>query len=237
MENKEISSLIDAFVGYRDLLVPIQSDLSEFANTYTMLRGDIEKLSNSFSNDAKSKLDEIYRSLAAQAQKSEELTKKVDQFLKSSTKYTEEVDKLIGTFENITKRISGINEIEEKAQAQIGKLDAIMEEKKKSYNLKELEKSLDSYNTNLQAVGNFINKDIAENIVSNTKMIQSIKDGSDNIMNRLKEEQKDIDSLITSYKTSNELLKKIAEGNDVNEEYIFDIIDKWAESRNVKVKK
>ena len=237
MDNKEISSLIDAFVGYRDLLVPIQSDLNEFASTYTMLRSDIDKLSNSFSNDAKSKLDEIYRSLAVQAQKSEELTRKVDQFLKSSTKYTEEVDKLIGTFENISKRISGINEIEEKANAQIGKLDSILEEKKKSYNLKELEKSLDSYNTNLQAVGNFINKDIAENIVSNTKMIQSIKDGSDNIMNRLKEEQKDIDSLISSYKTSNELLKKISENSDVNEEYIFDIIDKWAESRNVKIKK
>ena len=237
MDNKEISSLIDAFVGYRDLLVPIQSDLNEFASTYTMLRSDIDKLSNSFSNDAKSKLDEIYRSLAVQAQKSEELTRKVDQFLKSSTKYTEEVEKLIGTFENISKRISGINEIEERANAQIGKLDTILEEKKKSYNLKELEKSLDSYNTNLQAVGNFINKDIAENIVSNTKMIQSIKDGSDNIMNRLKEEQKDIDSLISSYKTSNELLKKISENSDVNEEYIFDIIDKWAESRNVKIKK
>ena len=112
MESKEISSLIEAFVGYREMLVPIQSDLNEFASTYSLLRSDIEKLSNSFSNDAKSKLDEIYRSLAAQAQKSEELTRKVDQFLKSSTKYTEEVDKLIGTFENINKRISGINEIE-----------------------------------------------------------------------------------------------------------------------------
>lgn len=237
MESKEISSLIEAFVGYREMLVPIQSDLNEFASTYSMLRSDIEKLSNSFSNDAKAKLDEIYRSLAAQAQKSEELTRKVDQFLKSSTKYTEEVDKLIGTFENINKRISGINEIENKAQAQIEKLDSIMEEKKKSYNLKDLEKSLDSYNTNLQAVGNFINKDIAENLVNNTKMIQAIKDGSDNILNRLKEEQKDIDDLITSYKTSNDLLKKISENNDVNEEYIFDIIDKWAESRNVKLKK
>ena len=237
MESKEINSLIEAFVGYREMLVPIQSDLNDFANTYSLLKSDIEKLSNSFSNDAKGKLDEIYRSLAAQAQKSEELTRKVDQFLKSSTKYTEEVDKLIGTFDNISKRISGINEIENKAQAQIEKLDVILEEKKKSYNLKELEKSLDSYNTNLQAVGNFINKDIAENIVSNTKMIQSIKDGSDNILNRLKEEQKDIDSLIESYKTSNDLLKKISENNDVNEEYIFDIIDRWAESRNIKLKK
>ena len=237
MENNEINSLINAFVGYRELLVPIQSDLNDFASTYTALKNDIEKLSNSFSDDAKTKLDEIYRSLAVQAQKSEELTKKVDQFLKSSTKYTEEVEKLIETFDNIGKRISVINEIENKANAQIGKLDTILEEKKKSYNLKELEKSLDSYNSNIQAVGNFINKEIAENIVNNSKTIQSLKDGSDNILERLKEEKKDISSLIESYNTSNELLKKITENNDVNEEYIFDIIDKWAEERRVKIKK
>ncbi|MBQ8425276.1 MAG: hypothetical protein IJX17_04575 [Clostridia bacterium] len=237
MENKEINSLINAFVGYRDMLVPIQSDLNEFLGTYTALKGDIEKLSNSFSDDAKAKLDEIHKSLAQQAQKSEELTRKVDQFLRSSTKYTEEVDKLISTFEGIETRIKSVNEIEAKAEAQISKLENIIEEKKKSYNLKELERSLESYNTNLQAVGDFVNKDIAENLVSNSKMIQSIKDGSENIVVKLKEEKKSIDELMQSYKTSNDLLKKIVENNDVNEEYVFDIIDRWAETRNIKIKK
>ena len=236
MENKEINELINAFVGYRDMLVPIQSDLSEFIGTYNALRVDIDKLSTSFSGDAKAKLDEIYRNLATQAQKSEELTKKVDQFLKSSTRYTEEVDKLIATFDSIGERLSSVNQIEAKAEAEIGKLDAIIEEKKKSYNLKELEKSIEVYNVNLQAVGNFINKDIAENIIQNTKTIQSIKDGSDNIASGLKQEGKSLDELLVSYKTTNELLKNIIEKNDVNEEYIFDIIDRWAESRNVKHK-
>ena len=237
MENKEINSLIDAFVGYREMLVPIQSDLNDFLNTYTSLRNDIDKLSNSFSDDAKGKLDEIYKNLATQAQKSDELTKKVDQFLRSSTKYTDEIEKLISTFDSIGGRLSSINEIEKRAEAQIGKLDTILEEKKKNYNLKELERSLDSYNTNLQVVGDFVNKDIAENIVNNTKMIQSIKDGSENIAKRLEEEKRSIDELMVSYKTSNDLLKKVVEKEDVNEEYIFDILDKWAESRNLKIKK
>ena len=157
--------------------------------------------------------------------------------MRSSTKYTEEVDKLISTFEGIETRIKSVNEIEAKAEAQISKLENIIEEKKKSYNLKELERSLESYNTNLQAVGDFVNKDIAENLVSNSKMIQSIKDGSENIVVKLKEEKKSIDELMQSYKTSNDLLKKIVENNDVNEEYVFDIIDRWAETRNIKIKK
>lgn len=237
MDNKEINTLIEAFVKYREMLVPIQSDLNDFANTYSALRIDIDKLSNSFSNDAKAKLDEIYRNLASQAQKSEELTKKVDQFLKSSTKYTDEIEKLIATFENIGNRISSINEIEKRAEAQIGRLDTVLEEKKKNYNLKELEKSLDNYNSNLQAVGDFINKDIAENLVENSKMIQSIKNGSENIAKKLEEEKKSIDELTINYMTSNNLLKTIIEKEDVNEEYIFDILDKWADSRKVKIKK
>ena len=237
MENKELNSLIDAFVGYREMLVPIQTDLSDFLNTYNSLKGDIDKLSNSFSDDAKGKLDEIHKSLAAQAQKSDELTKKVDQFLKSSTKYTDEIEKLITTFDSIGTRLSNINEIEKKAETQIGKLDSVLEEKKKNYNLKELERSLEAYNTNLQAVGDFVNKDVAENIISNTKMIQSIKDGSESIAKRLEEEKRSIDELSVNYKASNELLKKIVENEDVNEEYIFDLLDKWAESRKVKIKK
>ena len=31
--------------------------------------------------------------------------------------------------------------------------------------------------------------------------------------------------------------KVVVEKEDVNEEYIFDILDKWAESRNLKIKK
>ena len=32
-------------------------------------------------------------------------------------------------------------------------------------------------------------------------------------------------------------IAKVLEKNDVNEEYIFDILDKWAEERKVKMKK
>ena len=184
MDNNEVNALIDAFVGYREMLVPIQSD-----------------------------------------------------FLQSSNRYTEEVNKLISTFESISGRISSVNELEAKAEEQIGKLDTILDEKRRSYNLKDLEKSLDQYNANLQNVSDFINKQVAENIIENTRSIQSVKDGNENIAKRLEEEKKSVDDLVGEYKSSNELLRKIVENQDVNEEYIFDIIDRWAESRKVKTKR
>ncbi len=237
MENNEVNALIDAFVGYREMLAPIQANLHEFLDTYSALKNDVDKLNSAFSGDVQAKLSEIYKVLESQANKSEELTRKVDQFLNSSNKYTEEVSNLISMFESIKDKISSVNEIEARAEEQIGKLDLIIEEKKKTYNLKDLEKSLENYNNNLQQVGDFINKEVAQNIVENTKSIQSIKDSNENIAKCLADEKKSIDNLAENYKASNDLLRKIVEKEDVNEEYIFDLLDKWAESRKVKTKK
>ena len=237
MDNNEVNALVDAFVGYREMLVPIQADMHEFLNTYVAMKNDVDKLDEALSGDVQAKLSEIYKLLASQAEKSEELVRKVDQFLKSSSKYTEEVEKLMEMFASIQGRISAVNELEEKAEEQISRLDSIIEEKKRNYDLKDLKKSLDSYNANLQVVGDFINKDVADNIIANTNSIREIKEGNENVAKRLQDEKQSIDELAKAYQSSNGLLKKIVEMNDVNEEYIFDVLDKWAEDRKVKIKK
>lgn len=236
MENSEVNALIDAFIGYREMLVPIQNDMHDFLETYDALRNDVEKIDKAFSGDVQGKLVEIYKTLSSQAEKSEALTRKVDEFLKSTTKYTEQISNLMTMFESIQNRITSVNEIEAKAEEQIARLDGIIEEKKRNYDLKDLKNSLDKYNFNLQAVSEFINKDVAENIVENTKTIQEIKSGNANVVSHLAEEKSSIEKLVENYQNSNELLKKILEKNDVNEEYIFDVMDKWAEERRVKTK-
>ena len=236
MENSEVNALIDAFIGYREMLVPIQNDLHDFLETYDALKNDVAKIDKAFSGDVQGKLTEIYKTLSAQAEKSEALTRKVDEFLQSTNKYTEEVSRLMSMFETIETRISAVNDIETKAEEQISRLDVILDEKKKNYDLKDLKNSLDKYNANLQSVSEFINKDVAEDLKENTKTIQEIKAGSSNVVAHLAEEKSSIEELAKNYQQSNELLKKILEKNDVNEEYIFDIMDKWAEERRVKTK-
>ena len=237
MENSEVNALIDAFIGYREMLVPIQNDMHDFLETYDALRNDVDKLDAAFSGDVQGKLQQIYKTLADQAEKSEALVRKVDEFLKSTTKYTEEVENLMTMFESIQGKISSVNELESKAEEQIAKLDEVLEEKRRNYDLKDLKNSLDLYNANLQKVNDFINKDVAENIVENSKLIQEIKSGSENISKRIEEEKGSVEKLAEEYVSSNALLKKIVEKNDVNEAYIFDIMDKWAEERKVKTRK
>lgn len=236
-KTEDLKTLIDAFIGYRDLLTPIQSGLADFLETYNGVRDDIEKLNSAFDGSAQSNLQTIARTLASQAEKSTDLSSRIEQFAKATNKYVSQIDNLVALLEKTEQKISAINEIEGKASEQIKKLDAVIEEKKINYNLRDLQRSLEGYDNNVRKVSDFINKDVAEVLSENARKIDAIKQGEENLGKELSEERASVDALLESSQKNAELLKKIAESNDVNEEYIYTVIDKWAASRKVKIKK
>ena len=237
MENNEVQSLISAFKGYRDILTPIQTSLHELADTYSTMEEDLQKLSQAFNGDAKTKLNQIYDNLSNQSKKSADLASSIDVFLKSSNKYISDVSKISSNLEAFEEKISTLNEIEKKAQEQIKRLDELIEEKKINYNVKDLERALDSYNNNVQKVSDFINKDVAQSLSETSKKVDAIKKDSEELARQLKDEHTTVDELIMTYKTTNKLLQNTVEKEGVNEEYIFAILDKWANERGVKTKK
>ena len=129
-KTEDLKTLIDAFIGYRDLLTPIQSGLSDFLETYNGVRDDIEKLNSAFDGSAQSNLQSIAKTLASQAEKSTDLSSRIEQFAKATTRYVSQIDNLVALLERTEQKIVAINEIEGKASEQIKKLDAVIEEKK-----------------------------------------------------------------------------------------------------------
>jgi uncharacterized phage infection (PIP) family protein YhgE len=236
MDINDLKTLIDTFKGYRDLLTPIQNSLSDFAQTFGQMKKDIEKLNQHFGEGAQKSLDKLYKDLSEQAQKTADLFSRIDKFVEMANKYTDSAQKFAALFEKVESGIRAVDDIERKAAEQIGKLDAILEEKKKSYNIKELERTLENYNDNVTKVSEFINKEVADSLNRNYQKLESIKSGNDFIAKKLEEEKTSIQALAENYASSAELLKRLTEKNDVNEEYIFEIIDKWAQSRKVKTK-
>lgn len=238
MENeKDIQSLINSFVEYRNLLSPIEQNLQNFSETYENLRDDIQKLNSSFDGNIQNKLDAIYKDLLKQFEKSKDLSSQIDMFKQKTEKFAGQMENLIENFAKIESRLAKIDEIDQKAVNQIEKLEAIVEQKKKVYNLKDLEKNLENYNTNVQKINEYINKDIGSVLNQNNEKISLIKDKNESIFETLVAEKASIAELVESYNQSNELLKKVVEKQDVNEQYIFDILDKWAKDRGVKTKK
>lgn len=237
MDNNDVKTLVEAFRGYRDLLSPIQASLSDFTDTYQQMRGDIDRLNTSFSGDLKGNLESIYKNLAAQADKAADLSNRIDQFVRMTGKYTTDINRLAVSLEKAEKSLTAVNELEARAEEQIGKLDAILEEKKKNYNVKELQRNLENYNENVQKVSEFINKDVAESLTQSNKKLEEIRLGNENLTKRLEEENKNLQALLESFEATGTFIKKAVDSNSVNESYIFEMLDKWAEERKVKRKK
>lgn len=232
MDN-DVRALIDAFRAYRDLLGPIQESLHEFASTYDFLKKDIDKLNAAFEGDIQGNLEKIYKNLSRQAEDASDLSARIDQFVKVTGKYTSDFARLVGMLEKIEEKLKAVNEVEARAEEQLGKLDAILEEKKRSYNVRELQKTLETYNANVQKVSEFINKDVAESLSENYKKLDAIRHGNETLAKLIESENARMDALLETYKATSELLKKAVEKEDINEAYIFDILDKWATERKV----
>ena len=237
MENNELKILISTFKEYRDLITPIEQNLKAFSSSFESIKEDVKNLNNGFDGSLQTKLDKIYNELSVQAEKAKTLTTEVDKFISTTNKYVSSVDALVNMCAKIEDKIANVNNIQNKAEAQIEKLNTIIEEKKKSYDIKQLEKNLENYNVGVQKVSEYINSDVADVLKTSSEKIGSIHDKSTSIFDAILEEKSSIDKLVNSYESSNKLLKKIVEGNDVNEQYIFEILDKWAEDRNLKIKK
>lgn len=234
---EEVKSLIEAFKEYRDLLTPITENLREFADTYDGMKGDIERLSAAFEGDVSGNLDRIYKTLSGEAAKAQSLSQEIDKFLARSAKYESEAEKLGATLAKLEATLSSLSRLEAEAETQIGKLESTLDERRKSYNLKELERTVANYQAGVTRVGEFINKDVVSALQDNVDKLNSIRDGFEEIRSGIEENNKGVTDLVTSFSTTSELLRKVTEGNTVNEQYIFDILDKWAADRGVKRKK
>ncbi len=236
-QNNDLKALTQALKEYRDLLVPVQESLSDIVEAYGAIKSDLDELNTTFDDGVREKLDKIYSALTGQAKKSEELTIGINDFMKKSDRYTAELNSATAIFKEARERLNAMAELEEKAREQLSRLDALLEEKKSSYNIKDLQKSLDGYNLNVQKISEYINKEIAASIQNNSKEIERIKQSSEKIEARLEAEHTDIVALANAIQTESELLKKVVENGDVNEAYLFDALDRWAISRKIKIKK
>lgn len=237
MNDNSVKELIDSFIAYRNMIAPLEESLKQVSKTYEEIRGDLDNLSKSFSGSAASQLEKVHSTINAQARSGQELSRRIDEYASSGEKYAQAVKEMSARFSEVAKRIDTVGEIEKTAESQIAKIDALISEKRSSYNLKELQKSLDDYNANVEKISDFINKDIASTLTQNAEKIENIRKENEELSAAVREQGKDIATLTSMFAETTALLKKVVEGGSVNEEYLFDAFDKWAKDRKVKIKK
>ena len=235
-ETNGLKELIEAFSSYRAVLTPLEQNLNTVVESYGAIKDDLNRLDKAFSGETKAQLDKIYVTLNSQAKSSQELSAKIDRFSQSSEKYEQAVADMTEKFSSIEKRLSDIDELESKAEEQLKRLDEIANEKKISYNVKDLQKTLDQYNKNVEKVSEFINKDVASVLTENGKKIDEIKREHEGLSAIVAEQSKTVADLLIAFRETGSLLRQSVEREQVNEEYLFAVLDKWANARKVKTK-
>ena len=235
-ETNGLKELIEAFTAYRNVLTPLQQNLNTVVESYGSIKDDLNRLDKTFSGETKTQLDKIYVTLNSQAKSSQELAAKIDRFSQSSEKYEQAVADMTGKFASIEKRLSDIDALESKAEEQLKRLDEIANEKKISYNVKDLQKTLDQYNKNVEKVSEFINKDVASVLTENGKKIDGIKKEHEVLSVIVAEQSKTVAELLLAFRETGSLLRQSVEKEQVNEEYLFAVLDKWANARKIKIK-
>lgn len=237
MNENSINELIQSFIEYRNLIAPLQESLSAVSRTYEEIKNDLDAVTKSFSGNVANQLEKVHSTINAQARSGQELARRIDEYSASGEKYAQAVNEMSAQFSGVVRSISSLNEIEKSAQSYLEKIDALIAEKSSSYNLKELQKSLDSYNKNVERISDFINRDIASVLKNNADKIEAIRKENAELSTAVAEQSKDIAVLTAEFSKTSELLKKMIEGSSVNEEYLFDALDKWAADRKIKIKK
>lgn len=237
MNENSINQLIENFIAYRNLIAPLEETLGAVGKTYGEIRDDLDILIKTLSPETGAKLEKVHAALTAQSKSGESLTRSVETLAQSGEKYSKAVTELTSTFSSLTSKIESLNATEKAAREQIEKIETLIEEKRGSYNLKELQKSLDGYNSNVEKISEFINRDIGDVLKSNAEKIEGIRRENEQLKEVVKKQGEDINALISVFTETSTLLKKCIEGNAVNEQYLFDAFDKWASDRKVKIKK
>lgn len=235
--DNSMKELIDSFIAYRNLIAPLQDSLHSLSKTYEDIRNDLDNLTKSFSGEAASQLEKVHATINAQAKSGQELGRRIEEYAASGEKYAQAVENMSSRFSAVVERMDTLGEIERAAQSQLSRIDALISEKKSSYNLKELQKSLDGYSANVEKVSEFINKDIASVLQQNAEKIEAIRKENEELSAAVTAQGKDIATLIGEFSKTSALLQKLVEGSTVNQEYLFDAFDKWAADRKVKIKK
>ena len=237
MSDDSIKDLIESFIAYRNLIAPLQESLNTVSKTYGEIRDDLDNLAKNFSGNTASQLERIHSTLNTQAKSGQELSRKIDEYAQSGAKYAQAVNDLSSRFSGVVNRIDSLQEIERSARSQIERIDTLIEEKKSSYDLKGLQKSLDGYNTNVEKISDFINRDIASVLKENAEKIETIRKENEELSKLVAQQSNDIATLTSMFSETTALLKKVVEGSTVNEQYLFDVLDNWAADRKVKTKK
>jgi len=234
MENikeKEITDLITEFSKHTKVIEKVNENFASFVQAYKVIKESLEKLNVDVKskqtiehtmNDLVSKSQNMVGDINVLSGKINKLENLINPISEQIENLNTSFKKLINFEENVQKILNNVN----KTNETIEKLD-----------LNQINDALVSYNEKMEQTKNIFEKDVKKSFDTNNAKIDAMVSDVNSVLKNADSQNTHLEELVNQQSSLQAILTKIADKNTFQMEYLYEILDKWADERKVKTNK
>lgn len=243
MANIDLTKVSKELAEQQIMMQEINKNLELFVENYRNTKRTLEEVKSPNGVDLSSKIDELTANLEQTRANVEIYGKKLYENLEISKVVSKEFDGVKEGLEKIkneiletTKQSEMYLKSQKEALESISKFEEIMK-KIENVDFKNYESKLERYTYNLQLLNDKIENGLQEKIDKNLGEIEKFEKKINEISENTTKQNNAITEIAKSVATMTTLLSKLTKTGNVDEQYIYEIIDRWADESKVKHKK
>jgi len=236
MDKDTLERIINEYADSRKLMESVNSNINEFIEAYKEVSNKLNKLQRPDDIELKEKIDGLEKKLGTIDESIKEYKEILDNNINVATKINKSIINSDNAIKQINEKLTPTLELITNTLGAMNNFNTIVESFSQ-VDFSSLEKNIPEYTSQIVSLNKNVKKNIADKIKTNDiafeklhKSVSKVVDNSDNQTNTLGD-------ISTKLLDTNMLLEEIVTKGNVDEQMIYEILDKWAESRNIKIKK
>jgi len=228
---KEIADLIGEFTNHTKVIETVNENFTNFVHAYKQIKESLEKLNI----DIKSKHN-IEKAMNDLLGKGELLVVDITVLAEKINKLESLINPIAEQIENLNTSFKKLINFDENVQAILNSVSKTNETIEK-LDLNQITKMLDSYSQKMDQTKTIFEQDVKKAFnVNNAKIDNMIKDVSFVLKNADTTSTR-LELLVKQQVELQAVIAKLVDKNTFQMEYLYDVFDKWAEERKVKLSK
>ncbi|MCK9575117.1 MAG: hypothetical protein WCX32_04715 [Clostridia bacterium] len=228
---KEIADLIGEFTNHTKVIETVNENFTNFMHAYKQIKESLEKLNIDIKskqniekamNDLVDKGTLLVGDITVLSQKVNKLESLINPIAEQIENLNTSFKKLINFDENVQAILNSVS----KTNETIDKLD-----------LKQITTTLESYNQKMEQTKTIFEQDVKKAFNTNNARIDYMLKDVSSIVKNADSANTHLEELVKQQVELQTIISKLVDKNTFQMEYLYDVLDKWAEERKVKLSK
>lgn len=236
IKNEEIQKLIETFVMQTQEMKKVNENLNNFLSVFSVAKERIEKLEIKQDSNITNEIEELSKRVNQVNNQSEILSNNFADYIALSEKFNETILSLGNRFSELENKITKLEQTESNITSSLKKLDTISEDVS-HFRVDSLTEKLSLFDNVVSEVKNSLNGKVSENLEKNNSIMLSLQKDFNEKLSKINSTGSSLEKIAEQSTTTNAVLNKILDKNEIDKSYLYDLLDEWSESRKLKIKK